>query len=73
MELSFRDVPFGEYAIWICHDENSDGKLGTNFLGMPNEGVGVSGPPPSFIPTYSEACFQHENARSEHVITIKYL
>lgn len=32
----------GDYAISVVHDENGDGKLGTNFLGIPNEGVGSS-------------------------------
>ncbi|MDF1799287.1 MAG: DUF2141 domain-containing protein, partial [Planctomycetota bacterium] len=48
----FHGVPHGEYALWACHDEDADGELDTNFIGMPKEGVGVSGPPPSFLPTF---------------------
>ncbi|MHC4449033.1 MAG: DUF2141 domain-containing protein [Planctomycetota bacterium] len=71
--IKFENVPHGEYALWICHDEDKDGKLDSNFIGIPKEGVGVSGPPPSFIPSYSEARFTLDSNRSEHEIKIKYL
>ena len=32
----------GKYAFRFFHDENSNGKLGTNWLGIPNEGFGFS-------------------------------
>lgn len=35
----------GQYAVTVFHDENRNGRLGTNFLGMPTEGVGVSNNP----------------------------
>ena len=71
--VTFDGLPYGEYAVWICHDEDEDGKLDTNFVGMPKEGAGVSGPPPSFIPKYSDARF--DLGDPEHVIEIvlKYL
>jgi uncharacterized protein (DUF2141 family) len=31
----------GDYAISVFHDENSNGKLDRNFMGMPKEGVGI--------------------------------
>jgi uncharacterized protein (DUF2141 family) len=36
------DIPKGTYAIACFHDENNNGKLDTNFLGIPNEGTGAS-------------------------------
>jgi len=39
---TFKDVPFGPYAIAIFHDTNSNGKLDTNFLGIPKEGYAFS-------------------------------
>ena len=39
--LSF-EVPAGVYAVAVHHDANSNGKLDTNFLGIPKEGYGVS-------------------------------
>ena len=47
-------IPFGDYAIKAFHDENSNGKIDTNFLGIPTESYGFSNNakgllgPPSF-------------------------
>ena len=38
----FDGVAPGTYAVAVFHDENGNGKLDTNFLGIPREGVGVS-------------------------------
>ena len=35
-------LPFGTYGIGCVHDENGNGKLDTNFLGIPKEGVCAS-------------------------------
>ncbi len=36
------DLPKGQYAIRYFHDENSNRKLDTNFVGIPKEGYGFS-------------------------------
>jgi uncharacterized protein (DUF2141 family) len=48
----FHDIPAGTYGLSAFHDQNENGKLDTNFLGMPvedycasNEARGVFGPP----------------------------
>ena len=55
------DVPLapGDYAVSLIHDENGNGKLDTNFLGIPKEGVGFSkNPKISFgPPTYAATRF----------------
>src|SRR5262245_1062657 len=38
----FSGIEHGTYAVSVFHDENSNGKLDTNFLGIPREGVGAS-------------------------------
>lgn len=38
----FADLPAGRFAIAVFHDEDDDGELDTNFLGIPKEGVGFS-------------------------------
>lgn len=40
--FKIKDLPNGEYAIAIHHDENSDGKMNTNMIGIPKEGYGFS-------------------------------
>lgn len=41
--FSFEGLPPGRYAVSAFHDTDADGKLKTNFIGMPREPVGVSG------------------------------
>ena len=38
----FSGIAPGTYAVSVFHDENSNGKLDTNFMGIPREGVGAS-------------------------------
>jgi uncharacterized protein (DUF2141 family) len=71
----FQGVPPGTYAVSVFHDENSNGKLDTNFMGIPREGVGASnnakgrfGPP-----KFSAAGFQHSGGRTNLKICINYL
>jgi len=40
--LIFDGIPGGLYAIACYHDENNNGKLDTNFFGIPVEGIGAS-------------------------------
>jgi len=50
----FEDLPAGEYAIKVFHDENGNDEIDTNFVGIPKEGYGFSNNakgtmgPPSF-------------------------
>ena len=39
---SFSNVEPDKYAIAVVHDENGNGKLDKNFVGVPSEGYGVS-------------------------------
>ena len=40
--VQFYNLVLGAYAIAIHHDENSDGEMNTNFIGLPKEGYGFS-------------------------------
>lgn len=42
VEWNVPDLPYGEYAIAVYHDKNTNGKLDTNFLGIPKEDYGFS-------------------------------
>ncbi len=57
----FPNLPSGNYAIAILHDENDDNKMNKNGLGLPKEGYGFSnnavgafGPP-----SWKKASFKH--------------
>jgi uncharacterized protein (DUF2141 family) len=41
-EAAFPNVPVGTYAVFVFHDANNNGKMDTNFLGIPSEGYGAS-------------------------------
>lgn len=56
--FTFKDVAPGRYAVMVTHDENGNGKLDTNMLGMPTEGYGFSNNPRVMRkPTFDEAVF----------------
>nr|WP_262913879.1 DUF2141 domain-containing protein [Aequorivita vitellina] len=51
----FTDLPKGNYAVSMYHDENSDGKCNRNFMGIPKEPYGFSN---NFRPKFSAPTFQ---------------
>ena len=52
----FKGLPAGRYAVLLTHDENDNGKLDTNLVGMPVEGYGFSNNPQVMRkPTFDEA------------------
>lgn len=40
--FTFKDIPDGIYAVSVFHDEDDNGELTTNFLGIPKESYGAS-------------------------------
>lgn len=59
-EIVLENLPYGIYAVSAHHDENNDGKVNNNLLGIPREGLGASndargkfGPP-----TFEKAVFE---------------
>ncbi|CAN4277924.1 DUF2141 domain-containing protein [Pseudoxanthomonas sp. LjRoot125] len=55
----FKDLKPGTYAVLITHDENGNGQLDTNMMGMPVEGYGFSNNPRVMRkPTWDEARFE---------------
>jgi uncharacterized protein (DUF2141 family) len=69
----FDDVPPGTYAVSLRHDENMNGKLDKNFLGIPQEGYAASNNPSKKMraPTFDEAKFALN--RSDQTIEIKLI
>ena len=41
-KLVFKNIPFGEYAVKVYHDENKNNKLDKSFVGLPKEKYGFS-------------------------------
>lgn len=42
VKVQFDGLASGKYAIKYIHDENEDGKMNTNFMGIPKEGFGFA-------------------------------
>ena len=73
--VRFEGVAPGRYAVCAVHDENGNGRLDTNILGIPREGVGVSnnvrnrfGPP-----GFEDAAFSHGTGPTLLEIRLHYL
>lgn len=57
-EYRITDVPAGQYALLVYHDENGNGQLDRNFIGIPKEPIGLSnGYRPKGPPSFSKAAF----------------
>jgi len=71
----FSGIEPGTYAVSVFHDENSNGKLDTNFLGIPREGVGASNDAKGHMgpPKFAAAQFLFSGGRLNLKITINYL
>lgn len=58
-KFTFKDLKPGRYAVMVTHDENGNGKLDMNVMGMPLEGYGFSNNPAVMRkPTWEEAGFE---------------
>ena len=71
----FVGVAPGTYAVSAFHDENSNGKLDTNFMGIPREGVAASNDARGRLgpPKFDDAAFQVSGDPVNLKITITYL
>jgi outer membrane protein len=61
------NISAGEYALLIHYDENSNGKIDKNFIGIPREPIGFSNRyHPKGPPRYSRAAFLIEEGGTLH-------
>ncbi len=68
ISVSLDDLSFGNYAISIYHDVNNNGKLDTNFFGIPEEPYGFSNNvrPKFRAPKYDESEFSFKQ-EGQHI------
>ena len=73
-QLTFKDLPQGTYAVSVLHDENGNGKMDKNFVGIPKEGYGASNNPKKKrrTPTFDEAKFSLTGSEQSIEITLIY-
>lgn len=53
--VSIYDLPDGDYALTLLHDENEDGVMNYNLLGLPKEGFGFTN---NVLPGFSKPGFK---------------
>ena len=69
--IEIEDLPEGEYALAIFHDENGNDQLDTNWLGIPKESVGFSrGHMKTFGPPSFKECVLKIKGDSQIRITL---
>ena len=69
----FADLPQGNYAFSVIHDENGNGRLDRRF-GIPTEGVGFSRNPRLRLgaPTFASASFPVRDAPTVETVRVQY-
>lgn len=70
----FLDIPPGTYALAVIHDENMNGKLDTNWIGIPTEGYGFSNDAKTLLgaPSFAASSFPYEGQDMELTISLHY-
>jgi uncharacterized protein (DUF2141 family) len=70
----FEDIPPGTYALAVIHDENMNGKLDLNRLGVPTEGYGFSNDAKALLsaPSFSSASFPYDGRNVDLTISLNY-
>ena len=73
-QCDFADIPPGTYAIAVIHDENMNGELDTNLMGIPTEGYGFSNTSIDKFgaPAFSAARFRYDGQNLNLTIKLKY-
>lgn len=69
LSYSFNELAEGKYAVAVFHDENKNGKLDKNYLGIPVEAYGFSN---NARRTFSAPSFEEAeiNVKSDVIISI---
>ncbi|GAA3783764.1 DUF2141 domain-containing protein [Corallibacter vietnamensis] len=71
VEVTFKDVVPGEYAVMVLHDENDNNRMDFESNGMPKESYGISNNPMLFgPPTFSDAAFKVTNENIDMIIRL---
>lgn len=69
--VRFEKVQPGEYAVAVLHDEDDNGRMRTNWIGMPREGYGTSNNPEG-RPKYKKSRFNFEGRELSIKIHLVY-
>ena len=73
LSFTFEDVPYGTYAVSIAHDENGNGEVDTNFIGMPKEPVGASNQTGFGKPSFNRSKFELSKSNPTQGLKMNFL
>jgi uncharacterized protein (DUF2141 family) len=67
VQVVFTNLPFGWYGVSLFHDENINGVLDMNVMGIPKEAYGFSNNAKGFFgkPAYNDVVFQLDSSEKE--------
>ncbi len=70
----FEEVPPGKYALVVLHDENMNGRIDYNWLGVPREGYGFSNDARGTLgaPSFAQAAFVYDGKTLDLSISLRY-
>jgi uncharacterized protein (DUF2141 family) len=70
----FEDIPPGTYSMAVVHDENMNGKLDTDWMGVPMEGYGFSNDANALLgpPSFSAASFKYDGRNIDMTMSLNY-
>jgi uncharacterized protein (DUF2141 family) len=75
LTVVFENVPDGIYALSVIHDENKNGKIDSNMIGIPKEGfafsndaMGMFGPP-----SFEKSGFALKKEARKMKVTMRYM
>ena len=70
----FENIAPGTYALAVIHDENRDGELQTNWMGVPKEGYGFSNDAKGLLgpSSFEAASFSYNGQSLNMTIALQY-
>ena len=74
LRFVLRDLPPGRYAVSAFHDENDNGELDTNLVGIPSEGYGFANDPGAVFgpPSFEAAAVTIGGTSEAAILTLSY-
>ena len=73
LTIDIPDLTYGEYALAVFHDENNNGEMDRNLVGIPSEPFAFSKPPVSKlrIPKFEEVKFLFSPEQTKLTTSLK--
>jgi uncharacterized protein (DUF2141 family) len=72
VQVIFANLPYGSYGVSVYHDENANGIMDKNAMGIPKEAYGFSNNAKGFFgkPNYQDVMFQLDSSEMQIVINL---